>query len=111
MKKILLWPLAMLLVLPTFAQRKKGDEKPAAAELPKKAGIAEKTKACKKYDGLFPMFQDTTNGSLYFIVKKEHLAKTFIYFSYTENGVVDAGHFRGSFRDNKVFTIRKYFDR
>ena len=69
MKKILLWPLAMLLVLPTFAQRKKGDEKPAAAELPKKAGIAEKTKACKKYDGLFPMFQDTTNGSLYFIVK------------------------------------------
>ncbi len=111
MKKILLWPLAMLLVLPTFAQRKKGDEKPAGAEMPKKAGIAEKTKACKKYDGLFPMFQDTTNGSLYFIVKKEHLTKTFIYFSYTENGVVDAGHFRGSFRDNKVFTIRKYFDK
>ncbi len=48
MKKILLWPLAMLLVLPTFAQRKKGDEKPAGAEMPKKTGIAEKTKACKK---------------------------------------------------------------
>lgn len=111
MKRILVWPLAVLLVMPAFAQRKKGDDKPAQAEAPKKSGIAEKTRACKKYDGLFPMFQDTTNGNLYLIVKKEHLTKTFIYFSYTENGVVDAGHFRGSFRDNKVFTIRRFFDK
>jgi hypothetical protein len=48
---------------------------------------------------------------MYLLVKKDLLNKKFIYFSYTENGVVAAGHFRGSFRDNMVFTIKRYFDR
>lgn len=88
-------------------------KKPAEAPKPQtpKASIAEKVKACKKQDGLFPLYQDTTNGAMYLLVKKDLLNKKFIYFSYTENGVVAAGHFRGSFRDNMVFTIKRYFDR
>ncbi len=115
MKKITIMILALAMVAPAIAQKKgKGNDKPAMPEMPKgdkKATIGEKTKSCKKIDGLFPLFQDTANGSMYLLVKKQQLGKQFIYFSYTENGVVAAGHFRGSFRDNKVFTIRRYFDK
>ncbi len=83
----------------------------AVESKPAKSAIETKVKSCKKYDGLFPVYQDTTNGSTYIIVKKEQLEKDFIYFSYTADGVVAAGHFRGSFRDNRLFTIKKYFDR
>jgi hypothetical protein len=109
MKKIISAGLMLLLVSPAFAQKKgtAAPEKPAE----KKTTIAEKTKACKKTDGLFPLYQDTVNGNLYLLVKKNHLNRQYIYFAYTENGVLGAGHFKGSFRDNKVFTVKKYFDR
>lgn len=83
------------------------DTQPAST----KNTFAEKTKSCKLYDGLFPMYQDTASGALYMVVKKSQLRQTFIYFSYTENGVVGAGHNRGSFKDNMVFTIERYFDK
>jgi hypothetical protein len=88
-------------------------KKPVAAApmAPKTTSIADKIKSCKKKEGLFPLFQDTLTGNLFMIVKKEQLDKEFIYFSYTVDGVVAAGHFRGSFRDNKVFTIKRYFDK
>lgn len=76
-----------------------------------KASINDKIKSCKKTDGLFALYQDTANGSVYMLVKKEQLDKDYIYFSYTVDGVVAAGHFRGSFRDNKLFTIKRYFDK
>ncbi len=94
-----------------FSQRK--DDKPA--ETPKPAApatvsIADKVKKCKKIDGLFTLYRDTTNGSLYMLVKKEQLEKEFIYFSYIENGNTTTGHNKGTFRDNKVFIISKYFN-
>jgi hypothetical protein len=95
----------------SFAQKK--DDKPA--ETPKPAApaipsIADKIKKCKKIDGLFTLYRDTTNGSLLMLVKKEQLNKEFIYFSYIENGNTTTGHNKGTFRDNKVFTISKYFN-
>ncbi len=76
-----------------------------------KASIAEKIKPCKRIDGLFPLYQDTLNGNVFMLIKPGQLDKQYIYFSYTVDGVVAAGHFRGSFRDNKVFTIKRYFDK
>jgi hypothetical protein len=107
-KQISILTLSVLISVGAYAKKK-----PAEAPKPQtpKASIAEKVKACKKQDGLFPLYQDTTNGAMYLLVKKDLLNKKFIYFSYTENGVVAAGHFRGSFRDNMVFTIKRYFDR
>lgn len=93
-----------------MVEAKKKPVEPPAKPAPKSA-INEKVKACRKQDGLFPLYQDTTNGNLFLLVKKAYLNQTFIYFGYTENGVVGAGHFRGSFRDNMVFTIRRYFDK
>jgi hypothetical protein len=111
MKKLIVAGLLMMLVSPLFAQKKKGEDAPAPKSEDKKQSIAEKTKTCKKTDGLFPLFQDTVNGNLYLMVKKSHLNRQYIYFAYTENGVLQAGHFKGSFRDNKVFTVKKYFDK
>lgn len=108
-KKISILTLSVLISVGAYAKKKKPTEAPKPQA--QKTSIAEKVKACKKQDGLFPLYQDTTNGAMYLLVKKDHLNKKFIYFSYTENGVVAAGHFRGSFRDNMVFTIKRYFDR
>ena len=108
-KKISILSLGVLLSFGSFARDKKPTEAPK--NQPSKSTITEKVKACKKQDGLFPLYQDTSNGAMYLLVKKDLLNKKFIYFSYTENGVVAAGHFRGSFRDNMVFTIKRYFDR
>lgn len=104
---------ALLFTLSACASSKK--KKPAAAaQTPaaaKTTSIADKIKSCKKLDGLFPLYQDTANGNVYLLLKKEQLDKEYIYFSYTVDGVVAAGHFRGSFRDNKVFYISRYFDK
>lgn len=72
--------------------------------------IAQATKNCSKEDGLFTLYRDTTNGSMYMVINEDQLGKEYIYFSYTENGIVSVGHFRGNFRDNKVFAIRKYYN-
>lgn len=106
MKKITILTLSVLVSFCAFAKKKK----PADAPKPKSA-INEKIKNCKKQEGLFTLYQDTANGAMYMLVKKDQVNQSFIYFSYTENGVVAAGHFRGSFRDNMVFNIRRYFDR
>lgn len=108
-KKLWLVIGCMALSQLTFAKKKKPAETPKPAQV--KTSIADKVKSCKKQEGLFNLYQDTTTGAIYMLVKKEQLNQTYIYFSYTENGVVAAGHFRGSFRDNMVFTIKRYFDR
>jgi len=76
-----------------------------------KVSFADKIKPCKQFPGLFPVYQDTTNGSVYLVIKKEHINNKFIYFSYSENGVVAAGHFKGGFRGSSVFVIKRYFDK
>jgi hypothetical protein len=101
---------ATFLILAACATKKKPVSTGAAIAL-KTVSIADKIKSCKKKEGLFSLYQDTVTGNVFMIVKKEQLDKEYIYFSYTVDGVVAAGHFRGSFRDNKVFTIKRYFDK
>ncbi|MDP3928836.1 MAG: zinc-dependent metalloprotease [Bacteroidota bacterium] len=116
MKKIVLAGLTFSLLWGACAgsKTKKKPATPAStstAAVAKTFSIKDKTKSSKKIDGLFPLFQDTTNGNVMLLVKKDQLNKDYIYFSYTVDGVVAAGHFRGSFRDNKVFTIKRHFDK
>ncbi|HZV12103.1 MAG TPA: zinc-dependent metalloprotease, partial [Candidatus Kapabacteria bacterium] len=73
--------------------------------------IKEETKSCRKFDGLFPIYQDTTTGSAYIQIAANQIGKEFIYFSFTVDGVADAGQIRGGFRSDRVFSIHKYFDR
>ena len=51
----------------------------------KAATIESKTKNCVKIDGLFPLYQDSTDGKLYLLVNAKQLNTEFIHFAYTEN--------------------------
>lgn len=87
-----------------------GGASPAASASAIKS-IKEVVKSSKKYDGLFTLYQDTTDGSIHMLIKKDQIDKEYIYFSFTVDGIVDVGHFRGNYRDNKIFSVRKYFNR
>jgi acyl-CoA-binding protein len=94
-------------------RKKKKPEEPPKVQTPppsKTVKISDKIKSCKEIPGLFRLYQDSSTGSLMMIVNKEQLNKEYIYFSYVENGNNSTGHVKGTFRDNKVFTIQKYFD-
>jgi hypothetical protein len=92
-------------------KKKKQNNIPAPKDSVKKKTIDEKIKPCRAYKGLFTLYQDTTNGAVYLLIKKEQLEKEYIYFCYVENGIVETGHFRGNFRDNKIFRLSRYFDK
>ncbi|MES2389516.1 MAG: zinc-dependent metalloprotease [Bacteroidota bacterium] len=72
--------------------------------------IDELVKRSRKTPGLFTLYQDTLTGTTWLQVDKEQINKDYIYFCYSLDGVAGAG-FRGEFLDNKVFTIRRYFNR
>lgn len=73
--------------------------------------ISEYTEACKAYEGLFTIFQDTTKGDLYLQIEADKFNKQFIYFGYAEDGVPTLGMFRGAYRGDHVFSLQKYFNR
>lgn len=113
---LLVMILCLCVALPANAQKKgkkkkkKGDE--TAAPAPSKdKNPSEITKSCVAYEGLFNIYQDSITGKSYMQIKKEQLGKEFIYFSFTEDGVLEAGHFRGSYRGSKVISFHKYYDR
>lgn len=81
------------------------------AATPAKKTIASATRTSRKVDGLFSLYQDTANGSLHMVVKKDQLGKEFIYFMHVVDGVTSAGYFRGAFANNDVFSIRKNYNK
>lgn len=72
---------------------------------------SEVTKNCISYEGLFTIHQDTISGKTWLEIKEDQLGKEFIYFSFVEDGVLDAGYFRGSYRGSKVISFERYYDR
>lgn len=63
------------------------------------------------FEGLFTVYQDTTDGSTKLAIRKDQIDQEFIYFGLSQDGVLEAGHFRGNFRDNKVVKVNRYFDK
>jgi hypothetical protein len=76
-----------------------------------KKSIASVTRGLQKLDGLFTVYQDTTNGALHMLVPRDKIGKEFIYFTHAVDAPVTAGRFRGAFGSNNVFTIRRHFNR
>lgn len=107
---LLLIGMALSLPLQSFGKKKKPVTSASESQKPSTPTIAEKVKKCRKIDGLITLYRDTASGSLYMLVKKSQLNKEFIYFSYVENGITTTGHNKGTFRDNKVFKISKYYN-
>lgn len=65
----------------------------------------------ESFNGLFQVFRDREKGAVYLLIKKDQLGPEFIYFTHTVDGVVQAGHNRGRFGDEAVFTISRSFDK
>ena len=73
--------------------------------------IADETKNSVSKDGFFTVYRDTTDGSAKLLINEDQLDDEFIYFTYVENGTVQAGRFRGQFRENAILKVRRNYDR
>lgn len=116
---LLMMAVALVAFSPEAAAQKKKKKKKKGkteAAAPKKRtddikDISDAIKPCAKFEGLFNVYQDTTSGKLYLEVTAEQLGREFIYFSHVENGVLEAGFFRGAYRGSKIISFNRYFDR
>ncbi|NIK72946.1 hypothetical protein FHS56_000432 [Thermonema lapsum] len=115
-------PLVAILLLlgqaqPSHAQLfgKKKKKAQVAQQAPsqdkKKKSIEDITSKCTAYDGLFKLYQNKEDGTVYMLIEAPQLEKEYIYFSHVVDGAVPAGSFRGAFRGNAIFSVRRHFDR
>lgn len=103
-------------------EKKAEDEKSDDSDADEKDAEKEKKKPQKKLiedivedfdqlEGLFKMYRDPETGALHMEIREDQIGKEFIYYSHVADGVVEAGHFRGQFRQQKVFKIEKRYKR
>ncbi len=83
----------------------------AAAESEAPKPLAKFVKDFQKSDGLFPVYRNTKTGEVFLEIATSQIGREFIYFTYTENGPAETGHFRGNFRDNRIIVLNRKFDR
>ncbi len=103
-KTILLFILSFTSIFQVNSQNIFKKEKPKVDE------ILKKTKGCDVYEGLFNIYQNKKDGKSYLELDTSHLDKEYIYFSYYENGVLEAGSVKGRFRGSKVIKISKFYE-
>lgn len=87
-------------------KQKEPEDKPDAPKT-----LAQFVKDFERTNGLFPLYRDTKTGEVFIEIDAERLGDEFIYFTYTENGPADTGHFRGNFRDNRIIVFNRNYDR
>lgn len=94
-------------------KKKRGKDKTeeTVTKKDKEKTIEELIKKSEKIDGLFTIYRDSTDGSTQLLITDDHIGKEFIYFSQIMDGTTDASAFRGSYRDSKVFTIEKHYNK
>jgi len=86
--------------------KKKKSSKPSKTQQTIKKLVSGKSE--KK--GLFTFYFDSTKGQSLMKINKNKISKDFIHFTYTENGVTDVGHHRGSYRGSRIIRFEKVFD-
>jgi len=95
--------LSLALSSQAIAADKKEDKKPKT--------LSEMVKDQTKFAGIFNLYQDEKTGNHLMVINESQLNTPFVYFAHTVDGVTDAGHYRGSYRETKLIEFRKYFDR
>jgi hypothetical protein len=83
----------------------------AKKEEKKPETLAEMIKDKTEFIGIFTLYQDAKTGKNLMVINESQLNTPFVYFAHTVDGVTDAGHFRGSYRETKLIEFRKHFDR
>lgn len=84
---------------------------PSAEAADEKSDFAKAIAESDTLDGLFTVYRDTTDGSLHMALDSSQIGEEYIYFTHTVDGVTEAGTFRGNYRDNTVFKVRRHYDR
>jgi len=92
-------------------EEKDGEEDKEEEKKKKEKYIKDIVEEMEPIDGLLKLYRDPKTGSLMMEVREDQLGKEFIYFSHTADGVLEGGHFRGQYRNQKVITFKKDFDR
>jgi hypothetical protein len=87
------------------------EEKKDAKDKEKEKTVAELVKDKTKFTGFLNLYQDPKTGEVMLNIAEEQLDKSMIYFIHTINGVLDAGHFKGAYRETKLLEFRKSFDK
>ena len=99
---------------PALAQRGRSKKTDTPAPEKKKTElktVAEVTKSCISFPGLFTLYQDTAKGTVYLALPDSMLGREFIYFSHIADGVASAGLVRGNYQGSKVITFHRHFER
>ena len=73
--------------------------------------IAEIIENSDRFDGLFTLYRDRDTGESYLEIGSDQLDQEYIYIAVSTDGVVQGGHFRGNYRDNRVLSLTRHFDR
>ncbi|MBT8131569.1 MAG: zinc-dependent metalloprotease, partial [Gammaproteobacteria bacterium] len=73
--------------------------------------IAEVTENSERIDGLFTLYRDNKDGSVYMSVMPDQVDREYIYLVQSTNGVVESGYFRGAYMSNNVFSLKRHFKR
>ena len=108
--------LAATLALSAYATFAVADETGADSIAPEDAEdqaetYAEVIAGDAVFEGLFTFYRDRETGETTLRIAPEQFENEYIYFVHIEDGVVDAGSFRGAYGPRFVFTLERRFDR
>ncbi len=84
---------------------------PPSTSSNKTKSVADAVKGAVAHEGLLTLYRDSTSGGLHMLIEPDQIGQQFIYVVHVTDGVPRAGAFRGQYRDNRVVTIRRFFDR
>ena len=106
--------LVLVLAASTLAQdvlAEEGSIIPGTSAAPDdaEASYADVIEGDDAYEGLFTFYRDTESGDVTLSLKPEQFDKEYIYFIHIEDGVVEAGIFRGAYGPRFVFTLERRF--
>ncbi len=106
--RFVLWLVPLTLVMPALAQEPEltGEDDGEDRET-----IADLTENSDRFDGLFTLYRDRDTGETHMVVMPEQLDREYIYVSVSTDGVVEGGTFRGNYRENRVLSVARHFDR
>lgn len=80
-------------------------------EEPEILSIGEALEETISIPGVIPVYRDTVTGAVLMRLRAEDLGREFIHCTFVQDGPPIAGFFRGDFRDNRIVTFRRSFDR
>ena len=77
----------------------------------KKNSIESISKKSEIFEGFFTLLREQEKGSLYLKIRPDQIGEEFIHTVVAQNGVVAGGHYRGQYRDNKILSLRRHFNK